>query len=341
MFLRIGSSVKRIPKKWPEFRIWSDVFSQLIVQTWGRMISMFMGCMHPGFKSGGKKMRNSLLLCSIASDLLTGSFEPSILRIIWKDSEICQNYMSRSCEILKNMKISWLLSNDKAVYAIFSTWGSPRNHRKMLYRKMLQDAISLLAKDGCAKLTPGVDCQAPKVSSRNVHSFQHECWKSNYVVKECCRDMIGERMACNDKWRYRPILKNGIPSLQGQYIKNPELIISPGITCGPQSNSMHVPIQPSNLMGTPCRTRRPGENTKKKEPFLQLEWELHGLKDWSFSCDSAVRWRECRRNDMEMDHLLEGRNIALFLDTKVFTVGLSKVSPGNMFLFFFKGFTLS
>ena len=81
----------------------------------------------------------------------------------------------------------------------------------MLYRKMLQDAISLLAKDGCAKLTPGVDCQAPKVSSRNVHSFQHECWKSNYVVKECCRDMIGERMACNDKWRYRPVLKNGIP----------------------------------------------------------------------------------------------------------------------------------
>ena len=154
MFLRIGSSVKRIPKEWPEFRIWSDVFSQLIVQTWGRMISMFMGCMHPGFKSGGKKMRNSLLLCSIASDLLTGSFEPSILRIIWKDSEICQNYMS---EILKKMKFSWLLSNDKAVYAIFSTWGSPRNHRKML-----QDAMA------CKRWLRKVDARGWLSSSKSL-----------------------------------------------------------------------------------------------------------------------------------------------------------------------------
>lgn len=85
----------------------------------------------------------------------------------------------------------------------------------------------------------------------------------------------------------------------------------------------------------PHALRRPGEN-KKKGTF--------------FAAGMGVTWPErlefftcccCQMEGMSQkwhgnDRLLEGRNTALFLDTKVFTVGLSKVSPGNMFLFFFK-----
>ena len=205
---------------------------------------------------------------------------------------------------------------------------------------MLQDAISLLAKDGCAKLTPGVDCQAPKVSSRNVHSFQHECWKSNYVVKECCRDMIGERMACNDKWRYRPVLKNGIPRkalIAMAIYKESRIDYLPWHHPWPAvkfNACAHPTIQPRG--GFPCVPCAGPVRTQKKGTF--------------FAAGMGVTWPErlefftcccCQMEGMSQkwygnDHLLEGRNIALFLDTKVFTGGtLQGFTRKHVFFVFF------